>query len=58
MFANNYIAEKDAEYYSDELKRWDHRWGKNYKQTMSKNKNKFEGKFARSETLRIIFVFK
>ena len=25
---NNYFAEKNAEYYSDGLKRWEHRWEK------------------------------
>ena len=27
-FVNNYFAEKNAEYYSDGLKRWEHRWEK------------------------------
>ena len=27
-FVNNYFAEKDAEYYLDGLKRWEHRWEK------------------------------
>ena len=28
IFVNNYFAEKNAEYYSDGLKRWEHRWEK------------------------------
>ena len=27
-FVNNYFAEKNAEYYLDELQRWEHRWEK------------------------------
>ena len=27
-FANNYFAEKNAEYYLDGLQRWEHRWEK------------------------------
>ena len=27
-FVNNYFAEKNAEYYSDGLKRWEHCWEK------------------------------